>query len=103
MNGVFNVLEYYGFLDGDVETQPQTRAKEFDRYGSPVGGLLQFRADLGEEVESGDTLFEVTDVFGTLKATVTADDDGIFWRTCRRPQVATGEYVCSVGTDVDQY
>jgi len=103
VDGVFNVLRYYGFLEGDVETTPQTRAKEFDRYGSPVGGLVQFQAELGEEVQSGDTLFEVTGVFGTLKATVTADADGVFWRTCRRPQVATGEYVCSVGTDVDTY
>jgi len=103
VEGVFNVLRHYGFLDGDVDTEPQTRAKEFDRYGSPVGGLVDFRTDLGDRVDAGDTLFEVTDPFGTLKATVTADDDGVFWRTRRKPQVATGEYVCSVGTNVDTY
>ncbi|WP_232686685.1 succinylglutamate desuccinylase/aspartoacylase family protein [Halobacterium zhouii] len=102
VEGVFNVLHHYGFLDGDAEPAPQTRATDFDRYGSLVGGLVDFHADLGDWVEAGDTLFEVTDVFGTLKATVTADDDGIFWRTRRKPQVATGEYVCSVGTDVDR-
>ncbi|MXR21946.1 succinylglutamate desuccinylase/aspartoacylase family protein [Halobacterium bonnevillei] len=103
VDGVFNVLRYYGFLDGDVDTQPQTRAKDFDRYGSPVGGLVEFKQSLGDDVTEGDTLFEITDVFGTLKATVTADNDGIFWRTRRLPQVATGEYVCSVGTDVDTF
>ncbi|MGB9964641.1 succinylglutamate desuccinylase/aspartoacylase family protein [Halobacterium sp. CBA1126] len=103
VDGVFNVLRYYGFLDGDVETERQTRAKDFDRYGSPVGGIVEYERDLGETVRAGDTLFEVTDVFGTLKATVTADNDGIFWRSRRLPQVATGEYVCSVGTDVDKY
>jgi hypothetical protein len=103
VEGVFNVLTHYGFLDGDVRTDPQTRAKEFDRYGSPVGGLVSFQADLGDRVTAGDTLFEVTDAFGTLKATVTADNDGIFWRTRRLPQVATGEYVCSVGTEIDTY
>jgi len=103
VDGVFNVLHHYGFLDGDVETEPQTRAKEFDRYGSPVGGLVSFEVGLGDEVAAGDTLFEVTDVFGTLKATVTADNDGVFWRSRRLPQVATGEYVCSVGTEVDSY
>ncbi|NIB99715.1 succinylglutamate desuccinylase/aspartoacylase family protein [Halobacterium sp. R2-5] len=103
VDGVFNVLRYYGFLDGDVQTEPQTRATDFDRYGSPVGGLVEFKRDLGDEVSAGETLFEVTDVFGTLKATVTADNDGIFWRSRRLPQVATGEYVCSVGTDVDEY
>ncbi|GAA0270922.1 succinylglutamate desuccinylase/aspartoacylase family protein [Halobacterium noricense] len=103
VDGVFNVLRYYGFLDGDVETERQTRAKDFDRYGSPVGGIVEYKQDLGDDVRAGDTLFEVTDVFGTLKATVTADNHGIFWRSRRLPQVATGEYVCSVGTDVDSF
>jgi len=103
VDGVFNVLRHYGFLDGGVDTEPQTRASDFDRYGSPVGGLVEFKQDLGDDVAAGDTVFEVTDVFGTLKATVTADNDGIFWRARRLPQVATGEYVCSVGTNVDEY
>ncbi|MFB6154827.1 MAG: succinylglutamate desuccinylase/aspartoacylase family protein [Haloferacaceae archaeon] len=103
VDGVFNVLRYYGFLDGAVEPEPQNRACGFDQYGSPTGGLVRFQKDLGDRVNAGDTLFEVTDVFGTLKGRVTADTDGIFWRSRRLPQVATGEYVCSVGTDVDRY
>ena len=101
VEGVFNVLRYYGFLDGTVRVQPQTRAGGFKQYGSPVGGLVDFKVALGERVSPGTTLFEVTDVFGTVKAEVTADASGIFWRTRRKPQVASGEYVCSVGTDVD--
>ncbi|NHN60897.1 MULTISPECIES: succinylglutamate desuccinylase/aspartoacylase family protein [Halorussus] len=103
VDGLFNVLRYYGFLDGDVDRRPQTRATGFDRYGSPSGGLVRFRKDLGDRVEVGDVIFEVTDPFGQLKAEVTADDRGIFWRSRRLPQVATGEYVCSVGTDVDEF
>ncbi|WP_327050808.1 succinylglutamate desuccinylase/aspartoacylase family protein [Halomicrococcus gelatinilyticus] len=103
VEGVFNVLRYYGFLDGDVEIESQTRATGFDRYGAPSGGLVSFQKDLGDRVEPGEVLFEVTDVFGRLKAEVTADKAGIFWRSRRLPQVATGEYVCSVGTDVDEY
>ncbi len=52
---------------------------------------------------TGDPLFEVTDPFGTVKARVTADSPGVFWRTRRLPQVAAGEYVCSIGTNVDSY
>ncbi|MDQ2053024.1 succinylglutamate desuccinylase/aspartoacylase family protein [Halobellus sp. H-GB7] len=103
VEGVFNVLHDYGFLDGSVTPEPQTRAKGFDQFGSPTGGLVRFQVDLGERVSAGDLLFEVTDVFGELKARVTANNDGIFWRTRRLPQVATGEYVCSVGTNVDAY
>jgi hypothetical protein len=103
VRGVFNVLQYYGFLPGEVDPERQYRATGFDQYGSPTGGLVRFEKDLGERVRRDDTLFEVTDVFGRLKGRVTADSDGIFWRSRRLPQVATGEYVCSVGTDVDKY
>ncbi|WP_435365041.1 succinylglutamate desuccinylase/aspartoacylase family protein [Haloarchaeobius sp. DYHT-AS-18] len=103
VEGVFNVLRYYDFLDEDATTETQTRAKGFDQYGSPAGGLVTFEPDLGEQVDRGDVLFTVTDPFGQLKAEVTADSNGIFWRARRLPQVATGEYVCSVGTDIDSY
>jgi hypothetical protein len=103
VDGVFNVLRAYGFLDGDVEPEPQIRAKSFDQYGTPVGGLVRFEHELGDDVTAGETLFEVTDAFGTLKSRIAADNDGIFWRARRLPQVATGEYVCSVGTNIDTY
>jgi predicted deacylase len=103
VRGTMNVLTAYGFLDGSVTAGEQTRAGSFDQYGSPAGGLVDFHAELGEEVSRGDTLFEVTDAFGTVEETVTADGDGLFWRSRRLPQVATGEYVCSVGTDIDHY
>jgi hypothetical protein len=103
VEGVFNVLEYYDFLDGTVVPGRQTRANGFEQYGAPAGGLVDIEPDLGERVSRGQVLFRVTDVFGTTTAEVTADSDGVFWRTRRLPQVATGEYVCSVGTDVDSY
>jgi predicted deacylase len=103
VNGVFNVLEYYDFLPGTVRRDNQTRAQNFEQYGSPVGGFVDIQQELGATVERDETLFTVTDVFGEQRAEVTADSDGVFWRTRRRPQVATGEYVCSVGTDIDTY
>ncbi|WP_121741916.1 succinylglutamate desuccinylase/aspartoacylase family protein [Natronorubrum halophilum] len=103
VEGVFNVLTHYGFLDGSVSSEPQTRARGFDQYGAPGGGLVTFRKELGDRVGSGDLLFEVTTPFGEPKAEVAADSDGILWRTRRLPQVATGEYVCSVATDIDEY
>ncbi len=103
VQGVLNVLRGYGFLEGQVETTTQTRAAGFDRYNAPAGGLVRFRAELGDPVQRNDPLFEITDCFGTRTTEVTADAGGIFWRARRLPQVATGEYVCSVGTDVDEY
>jgi len=103
VQGVMNVLGYYGFLDRSVEHEPQTRATGFDRYNAPAGGFVRFDPDLGDRIERGDRLFSVTDAFGTPRETVAARSGGIFWRTRRLPQAATGEYVCSIGTDVDEY
>jgi predicted deacylase len=103
VRGVHNVLTYYGFLDGNIDIHTQTRANGFEQYGAPAGGLTTFHHDLGDRVSSGDPLFDVTDIFGRVKSTVTADSDGIYWRTRRLPQVATGEYVCSIGTDINEY
>lgn len=103
VEGTFNVLRYYGFLEGSAPMEAQTRAAGFDQYGSPTGGVVRFQKDLGESVRAGDVLFEVTDTFGQLKGRVTADNDGIFWRSRRLPQVASGEYVCSVGVDIDSF
>ncbi|WP_336326721.1 succinylglutamate desuccinylase/aspartoacylase family protein [Halovenus sp. HT40] len=103
VEGVFNVLKYYDFLSDHVRTESQTRASGFEQYGAPTGGLVDFKVELGDRVTRNQPLFEVTDVFGDQKATVSADSNGIFWRTRRLPQVATGEYVCSVGTDIDTY
>ncbi|WP_135821504.1 succinylglutamate desuccinylase/aspartoacylase family protein [Halostella litorea] len=103
VEGVFNVLRHYGFLDGQADFDPQVRASGFDQFGSPVGGLVRYEHELGDRVSAGETLFRVTDTFGRRKAEVTADSSGIFWRSRRLPQVATGEYVCSVATDVDEY
>jgi predicted deacylase len=103
VRGLFNVLRYYGFLPESVTTETQTRASGFDQYGAPAGGLVEFDVDLGDPVSRGDRLYRITDVFGTTRDTVTADSEGIVWRTRRLPQVATGEYVCSVGIDIDSY
>ena len=102
LDGMMNVLEHYGFLEGSPEPGEQLRAGDFDRHGSPVGGLVEYQVELGARVEPGDTLFEVIDPFGSVKARVAAESSGILWRKRRLPQVATGEYVCSVGTEVDK-
>lgn len=103
VEGTFNVLRYYGFLDGETTPETQTRATGFDQYGSSNGGLVRFEKELGEDVSRGETLFTVRSVFGKVKADVTANSEGIFWRSRRLPQVATGEYVCSVATGVGTY
>ncbi len=102
VDGVFNVLRYYDFLPGDVAPEPHVRARNFEQYGAPCGGLVTLAVPLGERVEAGDVLFRVTSVFGEERETVEAEAGGVFWRARRPPQVATGEYVCTLGTEVDE-
>jgi predicted deacylase len=102
LDGVYNVLAHYGFLDGESTPATQVRASEFEQYVAPAGGLVSLECALGDRVVAGDELFRVTGVFGEEKETVSADADGIFWRSRRLPQVASGEYVCSVATGIDE-
>ncbi len=101
VRGVTRVLEYYGFVEGDASPVEQVRVSGFDRYGAPAGGLVSLKQSLGDRVEIGEPLFAVLDPFGNEKTRVEAEQGGIFWRARRLPQVATGEYVCSLGTGIE--
>lgn len=103
IEGLFNVLRQYGFLPGEVELATQVRARAFEQYAAPVGGLVHFEAALGTRVGPGDELFSITSILGEPKETVTAAERGVLWRARRLPQVATGEYVCTLGTNLDEY
>ncbi|MDY7081093.1 MAG: succinylglutamate desuccinylase/aspartoacylase family protein, partial [Halobacteria archaeon] len=68
VRGVFNVLRAYGFVDGEPSVPSQQRkATEFRTLNANRGGLVETRVDLYDDVEEGDPLFEVTDVFGETK------------------------------------
>ena len=103
VRGVFNVLRHYDLLPGNATLEPQVRARAFAQYGAPAGGLVRFETELGARVTAGDTLFTLISIFGEHKATVTAAEAGVVWRMRRLPQVATGEYVCTLGTNLDTY
>ncbi|MFB6283946.1 MAG: succinylglutamate desuccinylase/aspartoacylase family protein [Halobacteria archaeon] len=103
VTGLFNVLKGYGFLDTDADVpEEQYVADRFDTYHSGRGGLLRFRVDLYDEVEENDLLFEITDVFGNVREKRKAENPGLVWRKRRLPNVATGEYVVSVATGLEE-
>lgn len=103
VRGVFNVMKSYDMLDGDAEQPPQQyRAKAFENVYAGRGGLVDLHTDLYREVEEGDDLFSVTDVFGNHKETVESPAEGVVWRTRRLPMVASGEYVLSVASEIEE-
>lgn len=101
VQGVENVMRAYDLLEGSVDVGEQTRIAGFEQYNSPAGGLVRFEVELGDRLEAGDTIATVQSVFGQERASIVADSPGIFWRARRLPHAATGEYLCSIGTDVD--
>lgn len=103
VQGVFNVMRSYDMLDGDPEKPTQQyRAQAFENVYADRGGLVEVHTDLYHEVEEGDALFSVTDVFGNEKDTVESPAEGVVWRTRRLPMVATGEYVLSVASEIEE-
>ncbi|MFP4632161.1 MAG: succinylglutamate desuccinylase/aspartoacylase family protein [Halobacteriales archaeon] len=103
VRGVFNVMREYDMLEGEPRLPAnQYRARGFESLYSDSGGLLDLEADLYDEVEEGERLYDVTDVFGDVKSSKDADRDCVVWRTRRLPMVASGEYVMSVAYDVEE-
>jgi predicted deacylase len=103
VRGVMNVLAHYGFIDGDPSLpEEQFRASDFEVIHSDRGGLVDLETGLYERVENGDVLFRVTDIFGETKTKAKSPADGVVWRRRRLPMVATGEYVMSVATGLEQ-
>lgn len=100
--GVRNVMRRYGLLDGDGGfPETQFRATDFVTENADRGGLVDVHVDLYDNVEPGDVLFDVTTPFGERRQRVESSVSGVVWRLRRLPMVATGEYVMSIGTDVE--
>ncbi len=101
VQGILNVLAHYGFTEGEP-TLPDAPvcATGFEEVYANRGGLIDLAVDLHDHVETGDRLFAITDVFGTVKEVVEAPASGIVWRMRRLPMVATGEQVLKIGIGV---
>lgn len=103
VHGVFNVMKELDMLDGEPDMpKQQYRAKAFENVHSGRGGLVDLEADLYREVDEGEPLFNVTGVLGRHKETVKAPCSGVVWRTRRLPMVASGEYVLSIASEIEE-
>lgn len=98
IRGLRNVLRTIGMLPGEPEvfgrrfvirTMTVIRARR--------GGLLHRRAELGDNVATGQVIAEVRDVFGDLVEEIRAPHDGPVVRVATFPIVSTGERVAQLG------
>ncbi len=98
VQGVLNVLKYYGFIDGEPElSQQQVIINRFVSLFSNQGGFVYYKANLYDRVEAYQPIAEICDVFGHPRETIRASESGIFWSCSAYPMVASGESIGKIG------
>lgn len=98
LQGVMNILYYYGLLPGEpVIPRSQIVIADFESFISQKGGFVQYRAELGRQLDKGEPIAEITDVFGRTCEVIEATQPCILWSHRVYPMVASGEWVCSAG------
>ena len=99
--GIIRCLRHLGTLDPplDVALPPKVWTQEY--LTAPCGGLLETVVILGQEVQGGETLARVRDLWGTVRGDVTAPHDGTILYTRVQNSVRSGENVFWLGRQED--
>ncbi len=95
--GVFNIMRLLGMLPGEPVYGDPPRMTRTELYQSTAYGGGFFPAVVaGQEVETGDVLGVVFDMFGQQKAEVKAETSGIVDAIRFYPVVSAGDWVASI-------
>lgn len=95
---VRNALVGLGMIEGERWLPAVNHVmREFLGIRARRGGLLHTVAELGTEVEPGQVLARIVDIFGDTVEMVTAPAPGIFVRATTLPTVSTGERAATLG------
>lgn len=78
--GLLNVLQHLNMLDGQIQPLPGLKVPP-GRYGrylitSDTGGLIHFQKDVGDWVNTGETIAIIRDVYGDIVGEVEAPMQG---------------------------
>ena len=101
VDGVFNVMKHLGMLSGQPRPRPLTHhlcgnGNLDEIISTSSAGFFRARVDLLQEVEVGDTIGTVSDLFGEPTEAVTADRSGIVILVRRIPTVSVGDNVACI-------
>jgi predicted deacylase len=98
--GLRNVLRHLGILEGTPEVLGPCRVvSSMTAVRATHGGLWELEADLGVEVEGGDRLGVVRDIWGDVVQEVTAPHAGPFMRATTFGSVASGDRLIQIGVE----
>jgi len=101
IRGVQNVLEYYGFLDGEPEIPDrQIVVRKFHRIHNNRGGFIHYRAKMYDLLEYRAPIADICDAFGRVVEAVTAPKKGVLWNTNMYPMTPSGSTIGTLGVDI---
>lgn len=96
--GTLRVMKHLGMLPMlAVEScPPSVRALDGGWIRSPRGGILHLDVALGQSVRRHEVLGTITDMFGTLRGKVVANDNGMVIGLATNPLVSRGDALVHV-------
>ena len=100
-SGIRRCLRHLGMLDPPLEVVMPPKVWTQEHLTAPCDGLLEVLVELGQEVESGEKLARVRDLWGTVRGDITATQAGTIMYTRVQHSVGAGENVFWLGRQED--
>ena len=98
LRGVWNVMKQRRMVDGELEVDgPPFVARGLLAILAPAGGMVDWRAQLGDRVSAGQPVARILDAFGEGAVEVLSPSDGVIWSRHPEAAVARGATLGAVG------
>lgn len=92
LKGINNAMRYLGMLPGEPEAAgDRLRARGQFVVGARRGGLLRIKIEIGQEIEAGQEIAEIVDVFGDVIERVHSAQSGIARLIWAHKAINTGD------------
>ncbi len=93
-----NTLRFLGMIAGDATPHPEPAIYQQVKYlDSHHDGFFTPRVTIGDTVETGTVLGEVSDYFGNVVEQISAPDAGIIMMINETPPIKSGESAVAIG------
>ena len=101
--GITNVLRRMGILEGlPLIDRPKRRRVRYVRVSSPRSGFFYPAAAVGQPIQKGQALGEVTDYFGTQRDIITAPESGVVGFIKKTMATNEGNGLFSIAVDQNE-
>ena len=101
INGIQNVLKYYGFIDSKPAIpEKQIVVKKLQAIYNDRGGFIKYLAKISDIVEYHQPIADICDPFGRTVETIFAPKKGVLWSKSGFPMAFSGSTICLLGTEI---